>query len=139
MIRNRCTALTRAGNPCRSFAVSAAGLCQAHDPARAEAHRAAVRKGGEARSAVRRAARLWASRGEQIEPKDLPALLRATLLDVRSGTVEPGVATAIAALAKTSVALSHDLELESRISALEAQAGITTPNNVRSITSRKVG
>jgi hypothetical protein len=82
---------------------------------------------------------LWASRGEQIEPGDLPALLRATLLDVRSGAVEPGVATAIAALAKASVAVSQDLELEARLARLEAAAGIAAPANVTNITSRKVG
>ncbi len=136
MPRNRCTGTTRAGDPCRSFAV-ADGLCQAHHPDRAEAHRAAVRKGGEARSAARRAARAWASTGEQIEPRDLPAILRACLLDVRLGKIEPSVASAIAALAKASVALSHDLELEARISALEAQAGVTAPANVRSIASRR--
>jgi hypothetical protein len=67
----------------------------------------------------------------------LPAILRACLLDVRLGKIEPSVASAIAALAKASVALSHDLELEARISALEAQAGVTAPANVRSIASRR--
>ena len=128
MPRQCCTATTRSGHPCRSFAVSDAGYCQAHDPARATAHRAAMRKGGEARSAVRRAARLWADKGEQIEPANLPAMLRATMVDVRVGTIEPAVATAIAMLAKTSVALSHDLEMEARLAALERAAGITPPN-----------
>jgi len=135
MARQCCTATTRSGHPCRSFAVSDAGYCQAHDPARADAHRAAMRKGGEARSAVRRAARLWASRGEQIEPKDLPAMLRATMVDVRAGIVEPGVAQALASLAKTSVALAHDMELESRLAALERVAGIT-PANVTALNRR---
>ena len=128
MARPCCTATTRAGNPCRSFAVSDAGYCQAHDPARADAHREAMRKGGEARSAVRRAARLWVDNGEQIEPANLPAMLRATMVDVRVGTIEPAVATAIATLAKTSVALAHDLEMEARLAALERAAGITPPN-----------
>jgi len=103
-------------------------LCQAHNPERRQAHLEATRKGGEARSAVRRAARLWASRGEQIEQKDLPAMLRATMVDVRAGIVEPGVAQALASLAKTSVALSHDLDLETRLAALERVAGVTPPN-----------
>ena len=122
MPRQRCTGTTRAGTPCRSFAV-ADGLCQSHHPARADAHREATRKGGEARSAVRRAARLWADKGEQIEPANLPAMLRATMVDVRAGIVEPGVAQAIASLAKTSVALATDLELVARIEALERAPG----------------
>jgi len=135
MARTHCTGTTRAGNPCRSFAVSDAGYCQAHDPARAAAHRAAMRKGGEARSAVRRAARLWASRGEQIEPKDLPAMLRAAMVDVRAGIVEPGVAQALATLAKTSVTLSHELDLVVRIEALERATG-ATPDNVTALDRR---
>jgi len=94
-----------------------------------------MRKGGEARSAVRRAARLWADKGEQIEPANLPAMLRATMVDVRVGTIEPAVATAIATLAKTSVALSHDLELVARIEALERATG-ATPDNVTALDRR---
>jgi len=90
-----------------------------------------MRKGGEARSAVRRAARLWADKGEQIEPANLPAMLRATMVDVRVGTIEPAVATAIATLAKTSVALAHDMEIELRIAALEEAAGISPANVTR--------
>jgi len=127
MPRQRCTGTTRADAPCRSFAV-ADGLCQAHNPARAEAHREATRRGGEARSATRRAARLWAAKGDEIAQADLPAMLRSTMIDVRLGLVEPAVATAIATLAKTSVALAHDMEIELRIAALERVAGVTPPN-----------
>ncbi len=63
------------------------------------------------------------------------AILRATLLDVRSGAVEPGVAQAIAALAKASVALSHDLELDERLAVLERAAGIV-PANVTPLNRR---
>ena len=77
---------------------------------------------------MRRAARLWAAKGDEIAQADLPAMLRATVLDVRLGLVEPAVAGAIATLAKTSVALAHDMELEARLAALERAAGITPPN-----------
>ncbi len=43
------------------------------------------------------------------------------MLDVRTGVIEPAVAQAIASLAKTSVALAHDLEMEARLAALEAE------------------
>ncbi len=134
MPRQRCTGTTRAGAPCRSFAV-ADSLCQAHSPARAEAHREATRKGGEARSAVRRAARLWAAKGDEIAQADLPAMLRSTMIDARLGLVEPAVATAIATLAKTSVALAHDLEIEGRLAALEEATG-ATPDNVTHMNRR---
>jgi hypothetical protein len=87
-----------------------------------------MRKGGEARSAVRRAARLWAAKGDEIDQADLPAMLRSTMIDVRLGLVEPAVAGAIATLAKTSVALAHDLEIEGRLAALEEAAGISPAN-----------
>ncbi len=132
MPRNRCTGTKRDGTPCRSFA-AADGLCQAHNPARAEAHREATRKGGESRSAVRRAARLWAMNGDQIRQSDLPAILRATIMDVRAGKVEPSVASAIATLAKTSVQLSQDIELEGRIAALEAIVDPTRDPKIRRI------
>ncbi len=134
MPRQRCTGTTRAGAPCRSFAV-ADGLCQAHHPQRRQAHLEATRKGGEARSAVRRAARLWAAKGDEIEPKDLPAMLRAAMVDARVGTIEPAVATALATLAKTSVALSHELDLVARIEALERATG-ATPDNVTALDRR---
>ena len=130
MPRQRCTGTTRAGTPCGSFAV-ADSLCQAHHPDRAEAHREATRRGGEARSATRRAARLWAAKGDEIAQADLPAMLRSTMIDVRLGLVEPAVAGAIATLAKTSVALAHDMELEGRLAALEEAAGISPPNVTR--------
>ncbi len=71
--------------------------------------------------------------GDQIRQDDLPSILRATILDVRAGKIEPSVASAIATLAKTSVALSHDLELEQRIAALEAVIERRDAPNVRRI------
>jgi len=54
------------------------------------------------------------------------------MIDVRLGLVEPAVAGAIATLAKTSVALAHDMELEARLAALEEATGIS-PAKVTSI------
>ena len=53
------------------------------------------------------------------------------MIEVRAGLIEPAVAGAIATLAKTSVALTHDLELEGRLAALEEAAGISPPNVTR--------
>ncbi len=72
--------------------------------------------------------------GEQVRQEDLPAILRACLLDVRLGKIEPSVAGAIATLARTSVQLTTELELERRIAALEASAGFSQPgSNIRRI------
>ncbi len=72
--------------------------------------------------------------GEQVRQEDLPAILRACLLDVRLGKIEPSVAAAIATLAKASVSLTAELELEQRIAALEASVGVNRPiSNIRRI------
>jgi hypothetical protein len=65
-------------------------------------------------------------------------MLRSAMIDTRAGLIEPAVAQAIASLAKTSVALSHDLELERRLEELERAAGITS-SNVTSISHRRTG
>ncbi len=120
MVRERCTASRANGQPCRAFALPGEGVCWSHLPGNAEAVKQAQRRGGENRSAARRAAKLWAATGNAVNQDDLPAMLRAAILDVRVGKIEPSVASAIATLAKTSVSLAHDLELEGRIAALEA-------------------
>jgi hypothetical protein len=62
--------------------------------------------------------------GREIEPSDLPAMLRAAIAAVWEGRLEPSQASAIATLAKTSVAITNEIELEERIAALEQAAGI---------------
>jgi hypothetical protein len=59
--------------------------------------------------------------------------LRAAIIDVREGRLEPAVASAIAGLAKTAVQLTADLEMEQRIAALEAAAGVNQPGSLRRI------
>lgn len=122
--QQRCTATTQQGKPCQAFAVSDRGLCVSHDPELRARKDAGSRKGGEAKANARRAARLFAAVGETIMPDSLPAMLRAAMIAVWDGELEPSRAQAIATLAKTSVSLSHDLELEARIAELEARAGI---------------
>lgn len=119
-----CKATTKAGTPCRSWAAGPSGYCLMHDPARANERRQAQQAGGSARSSARRAARQWAAIGEQVSTADLPAMLRACMIAVRDGELEPSQASAIANLAKTSVSVANDLELEARIAALEQAAGI---------------
>ena len=70
---------------------------------------------------------MWAAAGREIKGEDLPAMLRAAILDVRVGKIEPAVATAIATLAKTSVAITVDIDLERRIEALERESGQPSP------------
>jgi hypothetical protein len=52
---------------------------------------------------------------------------------VWAGTLEPSQASAIATLAKTSVAITNEIELEERIAALEQAAGIEQGGSLRRI------
>jgi hypothetical protein len=60
-------------------------------------------------------------------------MLKACILRVASGQMEPAQASAIAGLAKASVQLSQDLELEQRIAALEAAIGHQDTPKIRRI------
>lgn len=125
----KCSQRKAGGTPCGGNALAGRTFCWSHDPELAEQRAEGARRGGEQRSNARRAARRWAAIGEQLTPADLPAILRACMFSVKSGTLEPAQATAIAALAKTSVGITNEIELEARLSALEAAAGMNQPGN----------
>ncbi len=130
----KCSQLKAGGTPCSGNALAGKAYCWSHDPELAEQRAEGARRGGEARSNARRAAKQWAAIGEQLTADQLPAILRACLFSVKSGTMEPAQATAIAALAKTSVSITNEIELEQRIAALERAAGVNQPGtNIRRI------
>lgn len=125
----KCTHLKLDHTPCKGNTLPNSTFCWVHDPRYAEARKAGQRRGGKNKSNVARAARQWAAIGREIPDDDLPAMLKAAIIDVKAGRIEPSVASAIANLAKTAVSLRGDLELETRIAALEEAAGTAT--NVR--------
>ncbi len=130
----KCNALTKAGRPCKGRVLPGRPYCMSHDPEHADQRAEGQRKGGEARANARRAAKVWAAMGDQITADQLPAILRACMFSVKSGAMEPSQATAIANLAKTSVAITNEIELEQRIAALEVSAGLSQPrSNIRRI------
>lgn len=120
MVSRQCTATTKQGPRCRAEALPGEALCFTHSPTVRAQREESRRRGGQAKSNARRAAKFWAAAGREIADEDLPAILKATILDVRAGRIEPGVATSIATLAKTAVAITVDIDLEKRIEALEA-------------------
>jgi len=125
----KCSQLKAGGTPCGGNALAGKAYCWSHDPELAEQRAEGARRGGEQRSTARRAAKQWAAIGEQLKPADLPAILRSCMFSVKSGHLEPAQATAIAALAKTSVSITNEIDLEARLSALEAAAGMNQPGN----------
>ncbi len=125
----KCSQLKAGGTPCGGNALAGKAYCWSHDPELAKQRAEGARRGGKQRSNARRAAKQWAAIGEQLTPADLPAILRSCMFSVKSGHLEPSQAQAIASLAKTSVSITNEIELEARLSALEAAAGVNHPGN----------
>lgn len=130
---DRCNAITNSGKPCKGRSLPGRPYCISHDPEFADRRAEGQRKGGEARSNARRAAKQWAAIGEQMSAADLPAILKACMFSVKTGAMEPSQASAITGLAKAAVSITNELELEERIRALEAAAGIVEPTPLRRV------
>ena len=124
MVTDRqCTATTKSGARCKGVALSDESLCFVHAPSVQARRDESRRLGGRNKSNLARAAKTWAATGREIEAEDLPAILRAMIIDVRMGSIEPSVASAIATLAKASVSITTEIDLERRIQALEEATG----------------
>ncbi len=121
----QCNVPTKAGKPCKGRLLPGRLYCMSHDPEHADQRAEGQRKGGEARANARRAAKAWATIGEQLTPADLPAILRSCMFSVKSGHLGPAQASAIANLAKVSIGITAEIELEQRIAALERAAGMS--------------
>ncbi len=113
----RCQAQTQAGQPCRAFATGGP-WCRMHDPAQAEAVRAARAKGGAAASKLRA---LQGRRAKLDTPVRLLAFTSNLIHDVVEVRIHPD--TARVALYGCSIArqLIETSALEERLAALEAQ------------------
>jgi hypothetical protein len=94
----KCSAIARSGSRCSAPVLPGSTFCFLHAPEMAEARREAGRKGGKARSAQARAAKQIP---DAMSAADLAGWLSRLFTDVVSGTVEPKVGTAAAAIART--------------------------------------
>jgi hypothetical protein len=61
--------------------------------------------------------------------EDMDAFLCASMVKVAAGRMEPGVGSAVAGIARTIVTIRTASDLEARLSALEAAAGVNQPGN----------
>lgn len=115
----KCVHPTKAGKPC-SAAHYADGYCRWHHPD-LEAQRQAERiAGGKAKASSVRARKKVLGGGMDLA--EIDAALCTALLNVLSGELEPGIATAAASVARTVSAIRAASDLEQRLSALEARA-----------------
>jgi hypothetical protein len=114
-----CAGTRKDGAACRAAALPGRAYCLAHDPARQAALRASRERGGRGKAAAARAQKL------------VPATLRPVLdglLDVfdevKAGTLDPKVGTALGSIASAIVKVYSVGALEERLQALEqAQQG----------------
>jgi len=117
----QCSGTNQAGQRCGAQAWQD-DLCRWHHP-RLEAERGEWRRrGGEQRSNKQRAKRQLPD--AILTPAELQGFIGLALRGVITGRVEPGVANAVATLARAAVAVREATEIETRLAALEATADI---------------
>ncbi len=118
----RCQAITKSGSPCGATPVPGGSLCAWHAPAWAEKRRQWSAKGGTGRSNAQRAKKRLPA--ETLSLTEVQAFLSFTLKATLAGKVEPGVANAVANVARTMTTVAQAGEIEERIAGLEAAAEI---------------
>jgi hypothetical protein len=117
----RCLATTKDGNPCAAKPWRG-DYCRWHSPQLAAQRREWSRRGGASRSNKARARKGLA--GEALTMPEVSGLLSRALRKVEAGTMEPGVATAMATLARALVATQEAGVVEERLAALEERLGV---------------
>ncbi len=119
MKRDQCRATTKEGRPCSAEAVDGR-LCRWHTMAPEWIAKRSEwsAKGGASRSNAERARKSLPDAA--LTSRQLACVLSKALGDVLSGSLSPGPANAAAALARTLVTISEAVEIEARLTALEA-------------------
>ena len=117
MTQARCSGTTKAGAPCQAPALPGARFCISHDPSRVTDLAQWRRKGGQASSHKARAAK--ALPAAAMTPVELQNFLIVVMRDTVAGTVDKGVANAVANLGRTVAALYGPATWEERLAELE--------------------
>jgi hypothetical protein len=114
--REQCEGTRQDGRRCGGPALSDSLYFFAQGPKRAAAREAAQRKGGHNRASIVRLRAL-------VPPRliDVYDQLETALSEVHEGTLKPGPALAMAALARAMVAVLQAGELEERVRELEGR------------------
>ena len=119
LLPGQCIATTKAGHPCRGFALQGKAFCFAHDPAIADKRKEACARGGRARHGRRLGT---TNSGELVTISDLGdvvKLLERTINDALSLENSLSRANTIARLASVLCGIYQVSELEARITVLE--------------------
>ena len=119
-----CQATTKKGAPCKTYALTGSAFCWWHDPTRAEDRKLAGSKGGRARHG-RKLGPL--AEGEYIAINSLTDVLRVLERELNAVLhLETSISRArtVGYLAGIMANIYQASELEQRLAALEAQAGM---------------
>ena len=117
MAQKRCTATTTTGKACNGSRYQGSEWCWFHHPGLESARAEGRRLGGRAKSNRARAAKQIEQTA--LSAAELQGVVSATILNVLAGRTSPGVANAVAGLARASVAIREAVEIEERLTELE--------------------
>ncbi len=122
MTVDRCTGITKDGKPCAAKPRPGTELCPWHTDNLAERRREWSRRGGVNSSNKARAKKQLPAQALTLH--EVQGLLSFTLKATLAGKVEPGVANAVANVARTMTTVAQAGEMEARIRVLEEAAGL---------------
>src|SRR5215212_7921691 len=103
LMDRKCSALTKAGAPCRAPVMDGGDVCVSHDPGRAEQLVEARRRGGKARSNRERARKQLPA--AVLTPAEVEGVLSTVLVRVAAQQLHPAIGSSVAAIAKALIAV----------------------------------
>lgn len=113
-----CLAVNTNGERCQAQPVRPSGYCYWHDPALADLRSRKRREGGANRSNVARARKALSQPERRLS---VAARLLAAMDKLEEGSITPGTAQAIAALARAWATVMADADLAAGLDALRAE------------------
>jgi hypothetical protein len=114
------------GNPCKAYACGDDQFCFFHSPGSTRERSKAQKAGGTTRGRQNTTPAMIDIRDQPLrDPADICELLSMTINEVRSGKVQPRIATAVGYLANILLGAQEHGRLEDRLSRLETALGIS--------------
>jgi hypothetical protein len=124
--RQKCANRKRDGKPCKAYACGDDQFCFFHSPGSTRARREAQKAGGIARGRQNTAIAMREIPDKPLRNSaEICELLSETINEVRSGKVQPRIATAVGYLANILLGAQEQGLLEERMARLEAVLGIS--------------
>jgi CRP-like cAMP-binding protein len=126
-----CKAITKDGKPCRGNAQKGRDTCFFHDPEKTEAVKAAQVKGGTSIKVIDpKVYKPWRGTPGDMTvmrspgPGDVVNLLADTIDEVKTGLIDPRIATAVGYLAGMIIKALEVEALDERLAAIEDAVGV---------------